>query len=320
MWSFTVPSTGTYQVYARWVAASSHASNAPFTIKHSGGSQTVSVSQRSSNGVWVLLGSYTFASGTAGSVTLTDKANGTVVADAIKLVATTGGATTEAVRYLHGDHLNTPRLATNQQGQKVWSWEGEACGATAPTGSVTINLRFPGQYYDAESGLHYNWNRYYDPKLCRYLTVDPISVGKHAQMWMTGLGSGLNGEVLARASDALIQMGFDFGVVNKILTERPQLGLNPYTYVLNNPLRWTDPTGLLNPGEDDGGGGQGAGECPLIIDWLMFVLPKPVPIGVLFCVYDCNKACPRTLDNIVVKIQYDLPPFRCHPFLHRPRS
>jgi len=39
---------------------------------------------------------------------------------------------------------------------------------------LTLNLRFPGQYYDAESGLHYNWHRYYDPETGRYVTPDKV--------------------------------------------------------------------------------------------------------------------------------------------------
>ena len=80
----------------------------------------------------------------------------------------------ETVSYLYADHLMTARLATGQNQNVVWNWENEAFGrATAQeTAGTKINLRFPGQYYDQESGLHYNWNRYYDPQLGRYIISD----------------------------------------------------------------------------------------------------------------------------------------------------
>lgn len=62
--------------------------------------------------------------------------------------------------------------------------------ATADKPTIISNLRLPGQYMDSETGLYYNWNRFYDPVTGRYISKDPI-----------GLGGGLNnfvyvGEIL----------------------------------------------------------------------------------------------------------------------------
>ena len=81
------------------------------------------------------------------------------------------------IYYIRTDHLNTPRTATDQAQSLVWEWPAEAFGTEIPyEEGTTINLRFPGQYYDSETGLHYNWNRYYMPHIGRYITSDPIGL------------------------------------------------------------------------------------------------------------------------------------------------
>jgi RHS repeat-associated protein len=92
-----------------------------------------------------------------------------------------GAITSSEPFYLHSDHLNTPRLATNQAQQNIWQWQSDAFGMGQASGSLTMNLRFPGQYFDQESGLHYNYFRDYDPETGRYVESDPI-----------GLAGGLN--------------------------------------------------------------------------------------------------------------------------------
>ncbi len=119
----------------------------------------------------------------------------------------TSQAATADLYYIHADHLVTPRKITRPGDNKtVWSWESEAFGNSLPDqnpfglGNFVFNLRFSGQYYDQETGLHYNYFRDYDPAKGRYVESDPI---------------GLAG------------------------------GINSYTYVRNNPMRYTDPLGLL---------------------------------------------------------------------------
>ncbi|MFG2102520.1 DNRLRE domain-containing protein [Micromonospora echinaurantiaca] len=86
-WDLVIPQDGDYDVYVRYPAVSGAASNAPVTVDHAGGSATTRVDQTAGAGTWVKVGRYGFtAAGTNQKVTLTDDANGTVVADAVKLV------------------------------------------------------------------------------------------------------------------------------------------------------------------------------------------------------------------------------------------
>ena len=110
------------------------------------------------------------------------------------------------VFFVHTDHLNTPRKITRPADNVVvWQWNSDPFGVTSanedPDGdSVTFayNLRFPGQYYDSETGLHYNYFRDYDPAVGRYVQSDPIGLaggpstyayaGSSPAMWVDSKG------------------------------------------------------------------------------------------------------------------------------------
>lgn len=86
------------------------------------------------------------------------------------------------VLQVHTDHLGTPR-AVSQNRTVLWRWEGEAFGNSQPNEQVagllrklTLPLRFPGQYYDGETGLYYNYFRDYSPATGRYVQSDPIGL------------------------------------------------------------------------------------------------------------------------------------------------
>lgn len=94
-----------------------------------------------------------------------------------------------AMYYIQTDQIDTPRVVTDQANKVVWRWDAaDPFGASAPDedpdgdgARFTLNLRFPGQYFDRETGLHYNYYRDYDPAIGRYIESDP-----------TGLQGGIN--------------------------------------------------------------------------------------------------------------------------------
>ena len=79
------------------------------------------------------------------------------------------------VYYYLNDHLGTPQLMTDENNVIVWEAKYRPFGEADvhPYSSVENNIRLPGQYADAETGLHYNYHRYYDPMTGRYLRPDP---------------------------------------------------------------------------------------------------------------------------------------------------
>ena len=89
----------------------------------------------------------------------------------------------EALYFISPDQLNTPRVVSDNLGRVIWQWDGEPFGSSRPNQDpegdgqkFTLNLRFPGQYFDVETGLHYNYFRDYDPGTGRYIESDPIGL------------------------------------------------------------------------------------------------------------------------------------------------
>ncbi|RMR14847.1 RHS repeat domain-containing protein, partial [Pseudomonas syringae group genomosp. 3] len=88
------------------------------------------------------------------------------------------GETENKVYYYHTDQIGTPLEMTDADGQIVWQAKYRAWGAIEKlvVNEVEQNLRFQGQYFDVETGLHYNTFRYYDPEIGRFTTQDPIGL------------------------------------------------------------------------------------------------------------------------------------------------
>jgi RHS repeat-associated protein len=133
--------------------------------------------------------SFNWANVAAGAYSLTARATDNAGASTTSApVAITVGAAQAKLYFIHTDHLNTPRLIADEQQRTVWRWDNtDPFGGNPPDenpsglGAFDLPLRLPGQYFDEETNLHYNYFRDYDAGIGRYMQSDPI-----------GLAGGLN--------------------------------------------------------------------------------------------------------------------------------
>ncbi|MFW2098296.1 RHS repeat-associated core domain-containing protein, partial [Acinetobacter sp. ULE_I057] len=98
----------------------------------------------------------------------------------------------ERVAFYHCDQVGTPQTLSNELGECVWEIKQDTWGTaleinTSDNLLEQTNLRFQGQYYDKETGLHYNRYRYYEPYSARYVSKDPIGLfgGLHSTKYVS---------------------------------------------------------------------------------------------------------------------------------------
>jgi len=149
-------------------------------------------------------------------------ASGVAQADYIYLdgqpVAVLNGTT---LYYLHADQLGTPQLATDSSQAVAWQAAYQPFGTASVSGTITQNLRLPGQYFDVESGWYHNGFRNYLPDLGRYAEPDPLAMQGSARFYNATTGRFISED----------PMSFNGG------------GTNPYEYAYDSPLNFIDPFG-----------------------------------------------------------------------------
>jgi RHS repeat-associated protein len=169
-----------------------------YTFNQRGRLSQVTVGSNSTSYIYNALGQLIEKSGSAGTTLLVyDEAghllgeytgSGAVIQETVWMgdipVATLQpSGTSIATYYVHTDHLGTPRKITRPSDNSLmWRYDPDTFGSVAPNGNPSslgtfiYNLRFPGQYYQAETGLNYNYFRDYDPQTGRYIESDPIGL------------------------------------------------------------------------------------------------------------------------------------------------
>jgi RHS repeat-associated protein len=173
-------------------------SNLTFTYNNAGRESGVTVGRASSSYVYNALGQMIQKSvGSTVTLLMYDEAGhllgeysstGALIQETVWMgdipVATLRpNGSTISIYYVHTDQLNAPRKITRPSDNGLmWRWDADPFGTAAPNqnpaslGTFIYNLRFPGQYYQAETGLNYNYFRDYDPATGRYIESDPIGL------------------------------------------------------------------------------------------------------------------------------------------------
>jgi len=132
---------------------------------------------------------------------------------------------TPVIYFVNVDHLNRPVRITNTANAVAWTATWLPWGGVhAITGTATLNARFPGQWFQLEAGLHYNWHRHYDPTIGRYTQPDPLGFVDGPSVYGYAKGSPI--------------MDADFEGLQSVPVPRPGMVPIPPVLVPMTPENW----------------------------------------------------------------------------------
>lgn len=204
-----------------------------------------------------------------------------MAARAVPLAVIADASTSPQTLYVHTDHLDRPVRMSDGTKALVWDAVYRPFGAVeAITGPASLDARFPGQWFQLETGLHYNWHRHYDPTIGRYLQPDPL-----------GFADGASVYAYAGSSPAMRvdPTGLMIGETNYTPIRKPELQL------------------CYAPGGGGGGGGGGGDRSPRVCP-----LMPGVSVAPIICLYACpngqiRRAAPSAFgcNNVIFSFEGD---------------
>jgi RHS repeat-associated protein len=230
------------------------------------------------------------------------------------------------IGFVYADHIDTPRvIARDSDHAIVWRWdEAEAFGATPPNedpsglGAFTFNQRFPGQVFDRETGLFYNWHRDYRPSDGRYVQSDPI-----------GLAGGINTYSYVGGRPTALTDRYGLTPAAAGLCLIPGLGWVSCAaaatgLVVAGGAWWLIQSAMPKPAADSGSSSgttkeKCPEECPLFDAKMIVGSPGTVEIGPegnvsvgieVWCRYKCPS------DGHIMEISHPIPAFLSDSFLN----
>ena len=184
-----------------------------------------------------------------------------------------------SIVYYHKDGLGSVTGLTDTAQNLITAYEYDAFGSiTAQTGTVVSPYKFTSREFEPDSGLYFYRARWYDARIGRFLSKDPI-LPLQADLWLKLACLSLSCRTISTIS-GMFMFRISLDTQN----------LHPYIYVCNNPLNWKDPFGLSRYDICKDYTGLGKWLCKKMVDWACsFACRYCCYVDKLNCCLNCNE-------------------------------